>query len=300
MLALHGAALALYMRSLARHLPLLYCSAGRIVQCSAGTGTSLRAQNRVAMTTRCGVVQAAASGCTRSTVQLSTQCAVQAARQAGVRRKADGPAAFAHTATAAIILLQQSQYAAPCKQYDKVVECSTAQLRTIATPCRRHDKFACVAEQAIQMQALDLNDNAANVVALRPRSSAASAAGVAEPEGGGMGSSEGGGGGGLPDVVVGNIHVLFNQKRGDTKLGQVRLDTWQPSCFSFLHCMYNSEEQRRETGASALLVLAAMVCMCALHVLDHERSKAKLQQALCLCCVPFMWACMGGCSVCGF
>lgn len=49
---------------------------------------------------------------------------------------------------------------------------------------------------------LGLNDNAAQVVALRPRGAAGAA-----PQ---------------PDVVLGNIHVLFNNKRGDTKLGQVR------------------------------------------------------------------------------
>lgn len=44
-----------------------------------------------------------------------------------------------------------------------------------------------------------LNDNAAQVACLQVRDTPAS-----------------------PSVVVGNIHVLFNQKRGDVKLGQVR------------------------------------------------------------------------------
>lgn len=50
---------------------------------------------------------------------------------------------------------------------------------------------------------LGLNDNAAQVVALRPRVDE----GAAAPP--------------PPDIVLGNIHVLFNNKRGDTKLGQV-------------------------------------------------------------------------------
>jgi hypothetical protein len=52
------------------------------------------------------------------------------------------------------------------------------------------------------MVQFELNDNAAQVVALRPLRSNAED---------------------CPDIVVGNIHILFNQKRGDTKLGQVWL-----------------------------------------------------------------------------
>lgn len=48
------------------------------------------------------------------------------------------------------------------------------------------------------MRELDLSDNAAQVVRLSFIEHA-----------------------GVPDVVIGNIHVLFNHKRGDIKLGQV-------------------------------------------------------------------------------
>ena len=40
--------------------------------------------------------------------------------------------------------------------------------------------------------------------------------------GGGGGGGSGGGGGGAPALVVANIHVLFNPRRGDVKLAQVR------------------------------------------------------------------------------
>jgi hypothetical protein len=64
---------------------------------------------------------------------------------------------------------------------------------------RKRSKFQCVGQEGIQMCSHNLNDNAAQVVALRPLYSKTP----------------------LPDVIVGNIHVLFNNKRGDTKLGQV-------------------------------------------------------------------------------
>ena len=113
---------------------------------------------------------------------------------------------------------------------------------------------------------VDLNDNVAQVIRLRPtpllnasaRSTSSrtsshdkptpltSLAGGGRPAGaagigagghtrkGGEGLREGAIGGGegeigrgegapqLPDIVVGNIHVLFNPRRGDVKLGQVR------------------------------------------------------------------------------
>lgn len=54
----------------------------------------------------------------------------------------------------------------------------------------------------------DLNDNAAQVSVLRHVHSGSGGADTAP---------------GLPpDIVLGNIHVLFNMKRGDVKLGQVR------------------------------------------------------------------------------
>eukprot|EP00892_Ulva_mutabilis_P011453 jgi/Ulvmu1/8680/UM047_0020.1 len=62
--------------------------------------------------------------------------------------------------------------------------------------------FRCRSQQAISMRELDLSDNAAQVVRLSFMPNACRA--------------------GVPDVVVGNIHVLFNHKRGDIKLGQAR------------------------------------------------------------------------------
>lgn len=51
------------------------------------------------------------------------------------------------------------------------------------------------------MRDLDLGDNAAQVVRLSFADNACGAR--------------------MPDLVIGNIHVLFNHKRGDIKLGQV-------------------------------------------------------------------------------
>jgi hypothetical protein len=55
-----------------------------------------------------------------------------------------------------------------------------------------------VAAEAISMKEHDLNDNAAQIACFRaPHMPKA------------------------PLIVVGNVHVLFNPKRGDVKLGQV-------------------------------------------------------------------------------
>lgn len=67
-----------------------------------------------------------------------------------------------------------------------------------AVPCRRTERLTCTAREHIKMKEHGLNDNAAQVACLR-------LSGVPT----------------APTVVVGNIHVLFNQKRGDVKLGQV-------------------------------------------------------------------------------
>ena len=78
--------------------------------------------------------------------------------------------------------------------------------------CRNKVKLQCVGETSIRMCDRDLNENAAQAVALRPLAQAEAA---------------------LPDIVIGNIHVLFNQKRGDTKLGQVQwlcLFAWCTVC----------------------------------------------------------------------
>ena len=56
----------------------------------------------------------------------------------------------------------------------------------------------CTVKEAIRMKDHGLNDNAAQVACLKCRDLP-----------------------GTPSLVVGNIHVLFNQKRGDVKLGQV-------------------------------------------------------------------------------
>lgn len=69
---------------------------------------------------------------------------------------------------------------------------------------------------------LDLNDNAAQIVALRPI--AEQLAGHVQAQAQGRHEVAV-----VPDIVIGNIHVLFNNKRGDTKLGQV---CWR--CASFL------------------------------------------------------------------
>jgi hypothetical protein len=82
----------------------------------------------------------------------------------------------------------------------------------VSTFCRRQDKFASIVQTDLQMTHFGLNDNAAQVVVLRPL----------HPH-----TND------CPDIVVGNVHILFNQKRGDTKLGQVRTPLshmFSPSC----------------------------------------------------------------------
>ena len=64
----------------------------------------------------------------------------------------------------------------------------------------RAEAFACEATETIDFETRGLKNNAAAIARLRPR---------ADPR--------------APALVVGCVHVLFNPKRGDVKLGQLRV-----------------------------------------------------------------------------
>ena len=64
----------------------------------------------------------------------------------------------------------------------------------------RAEAFACEATETIDFETRGLKNNAAVIARLRPR---------ADPR--------------APALVVGCVHVLFNPKRGDVKLGQLRV-----------------------------------------------------------------------------
>ncbi|KAG6557462.1 hypothetical protein Mapa_000735 [Marchantia paleacea] len=80
----------------------------------------------------------------------------------------------------------------------------------------RSSRFRLVDEQSIQFDTLGLKDNVAQLCALQSigvRGNMPSNVEVDLPDSGSSGNV----------VIVGNIHVLFNPKRGDIKLGQVRV-----------------------------------------------------------------------------
>lgn len=75
----------------------------------------------------------------------------------------------------------------------------------------------CVTYKQTRFQDLDLRENVCQVTALRPLAEAYPASATPAPSGHSDSATTQ-----LPDIVVGNIHVLFNPKRGDVKLAQVR------------------------------------------------------------------------------
>ncbi|BBN11461.1 hypothetical protein Mp_5g12060 [Marchantia polymorpha subsp. ruderalis] len=80
----------------------------------------------------------------------------------------------------------------------------------------RSSRFRLLDEQSIQFDTLGLRDNVAQLCALQSigvRENMPSNIEVDLPDSGSSGNV----------VIVGNIHVLFNPKRGDIKLGQVRV-----------------------------------------------------------------------------
>ncbi|CAM6050602.1 unnamed protein product [Sphagnum compactum] len=84
----------------------------------------------------------------------------------------------------------------------------------------RPARFQLLHEENIEFRELDLRDNVAQLCVLQMKNRNTKAS---EDEGATQASKSGSTKGGKNCVVVGNIHVLFNPKRGDVKLGQVRV-----------------------------------------------------------------------------
>ncbi|KAH8942982.1 hypothetical protein BDL97_13G024800 [Sphagnum fallax] len=84
----------------------------------------------------------------------------------------------------------------------------------------RPARFQLLHEENIEFRELDLRDNVAQLCVLQMKNRNTKAI---KDEGATQASKSGSTKGGNNCVVVGNIHVLFNPKRGDVKLGQVRV-----------------------------------------------------------------------------
>jgi hypothetical protein len=91
----------------------------------------------------------------------------------------------------------------------------------------------------------DLNDNAAQIAVLRPEAP------------------------GQPDIIVGNIHVLFNTKRGDVKLGQASL-------------LRVCARARGITPVSCLVCLILLLCSHCGHLSLAESELAVSTNVMCL------------------
>jgi len=118
---------------------------------------------------------------------------------------------------------------------------SCADSASRATTFRRTAELTLVAYRPLRFNELGLRDNVAQVLRLRPT---AAVRRVGLP--GTLPAP-------LPDVVAGNIHVLFNPKRGDVKLGQVRgsvLKGWDRELGSRIGRKETGARTRRERGVS--------------------------------------------------